>query len=147
MLQADDRGSTDDERPMTNADVLRAAFAAASRRDAAGQLAHYTDDAVIEVALATPPGRYEGAEALGRLMAYAYENFPIELTIDDVIECADPDQLVVEYHALGTVVATGKTFEKRYLARFEFRDGKIARQREFFDPQAMAAAMQPDPEG
>ncbi|MBI5089695.1 MAG: nuclear transport factor 2 family protein [Actinobacteria bacterium] len=125
-----------------NIDTVVAAMAAASAGRVDEQLALYTDDAVIEVVLG---GRtFAGADTLRGLFAMAHEHFPISITIDELVPCADPDQLVVEMHAEGRVAATGKTFTKRYLTRFWFSDGAISRQREFFDPAAMTAAMQPD---
>lgn len=124
-----------------NIDIVTAALAAASRGDGAAQLRHYADDAVIEVALS---GReFAGVEQLRALFAMAYEQFPVTIEIDEIVPCADPDQLVVEMHGEGLVVATGKRFTKRYLSRFWLRDGAICRQREYFDPAAMAAAMEP----
>ena len=111
--------------------VLEQAFAAASRSDVDGQLAHFCDDAVIEVVFATPPLRFEGREQLHALLTRAYALNQLVLTIDDVVPCEDPDQLVVEFHARGLVHETGVEFEKQYIGRFWFRDGRIARQREF----------------
>jgi ketosteroid isomerase-like protein len=125
-----------------NIDTVVAAMAAASTGRVDDQLSLYTDDAVIEIALGDR--RFAGAEALRTVFTMAAEQFPITVHVDEVVPCADPDQLVVEMHADGRVVATGKTFTKRYITRFWFRDGAITRQREFFDPAAMAAAMQPD---
>ena len=111
--------------------VLEQAFAAASRSDVDAQLANFCDDAVIEVAFASPPLRFEGREQLRALLTRAYGLNELVLTIDEVVPCADPDQLVVEFHARGRVHETGAEFEKQYIGRFFFRDGRIARQREF----------------
>ncbi len=124
-----------------NIDIVVAALDAASSGDGAAQLGCYTDDAVIEVVLSDR--RFAGSEQLRALFTMAYEQFPIRITIDEIVPCAEPDQLVVELHADGVVMATGKTFTKRYISRFWLRDGAICRQREFFDPAAMAAAMEP----
>jgi len=126
-----------------NLDAALAAMSAASRGDHEAQLALYTSDAVVEVVLGGR--RFAGTDELRTVFRMAAEQFPIEITIDEIVPCADPDQLVLEMHADGVVQATGKTFVKRYISRFWFRDGAVSRQREFFDPAAMAAAMQPDP--
>ncbi|WP_116996690.1 nuclear transport factor 2 family protein [Desertimonas flava] len=114
-----------------NLDVLERAFAAASRADADEQLQYYCDDAVLEVVFASPPLCFEGREQLSELLTRAYDLNHLVLTIDEVVPCADPDQLVVEFHAQGRVHETGHEFDKQYIGRFWFRDGRIARQREF----------------
>ena len=119
------------DQHLANRAVLEQAFAAASRSDVDAQLAHFCDDAVIEVVFATPPLRFEGREQLHGLLTRAYELNQLLLTIDEVVPCAAPDQLVVEFHAHGLVHDTGAEFDKQYIARFWFRDGRIARQREF----------------
>jgi uncharacterized protein len=146
-LRSEPRGVavTDDERRARNESALRAAFAACSRGDVAAQLEHYTDDAVVQVVLGEPPGEYAGKETLRSLLRMATEKFPMELGIDEVLACVDPDELVVEYHADGVVVATGRPYRKQYIARISFVDGRIARQREFFSPNAMKAAMEAQP--
>ena len=136
---------TDDERRARNESALRSAFAACSRGDVAAQLEHYTDDAVVQVVLGEPPGEYAGKETLRSLLTMACERFPMQLAVDEVVACADPDELVVEYHADGMVVATGRPYRKQYIARISFHDGRIVRQREFFSPNAMKAAMEAHP--
>jgi ketosteroid isomerase-like protein len=135
---------TEAEQRARNIQTLEAAFAACTAGDVDTQLAHYTDDAVIEVVLSEPPGVYSGKATLRPLLEMAATKFPLQVHIDEVVACTDPDELVVEYHADGVVVATGKSYRKQYLGRFRFRDGAIARQREFFSPNAMRAALEPD---
>lgn len=42
-----------------------------------------------------------------------------------VHETPDPEVVIVEYEAHGTVVATGAPFEQTVIAKFRVRDGRI----------------------
>jgi ketosteroid isomerase-like protein len=111
--------------------IVEQAFAASSRGDAAAQLAYYTDDILVEVMFANPPLRIEGREQFAALLERAYEYNRLDIAIDEVVACAEADQLIVEFHADGVVNATGAAFTKQYIARIWFRDRRISRQREF----------------
>lgn len=134
----------DQERRARNIAAVRGAFAGVSAADADAQLTYYADDAVIEMPFTTPPSRHEGKDTLRAVLSAAFDTFKMQLTIDDLIECADPDQLVVEYHSDGMVTTTGKPYRNRYIARFRFRDGRIVFQREYFDSTAAGEALTPD---
>ena len=48
----------------------------------------------------------------------------------------DPDELVVEAEATGTYTPNGAGYENRYVIVYGFRDGRICRQREYYNPLA-----------
>lgn len=135
---------TDQQQRERNEAAVRGAFAAVSAADADAQMAHYTDDAVMEMPFTDPPTRVEGKATIRERLVGAFEVFRFTLTIERITECRDPDELVVEFTGEGTVVTTGKPYANRYIARFGFRDGLICFQREYFDPTAPARALQPD---
>jgi len=135
---------TDDEIRARNLAAVHGAFAAVGNGDADGQIAHYTDDAVMEMPFLDPPAITTGKEAIRERLAGAFTVFRFTLAIDRVIPCVDPDELVVEFTSQGMVTTTGKPYANRYIARFQFRDGLICFQREYFNPNAASGALQPD---
>jgi ketosteroid isomerase-like protein len=135
---------TDQDIRARNLAAVHGAFAAIGRGDADGQVAHYTDDAVMEMPFIDPPAITQGKEAIRERLTGAFTVFRFELTIERVTECLDPDELVLEFTSTGTVTTTGKPYGNRYIARFEFRDGKICFQREYFNPNAATSALSPD---
>jgi len=135
---------TDQEQRARNLAAVQGAFAAVGNADADGQVAHYTDDAVMEMPFIDPPAITHGKEAIRERLAGAFTVFRFTLTIERVTECLDPDELVVEFTSQGMVTTTGKPYANRYIGRFQFRDGLICFQREYFNPNAAASALQPD---
>jgi ketosteroid isomerase-like protein len=134
----------DQEIRTRNLAAVAGAFAAIGEGDADGQVAYYTDDAVMEMPFIDPPAITTGKEAIRERLTGAFTVFRFTLAIDRVTECLDPNELVVEFTSEGTVTTTGKPYANRYIARFEFRDGLICFQREYFNPNAAASALQPD---
>lgn len=137
----------DDDTTSAHRRVLEEAFAAAGRADAEGQLTHYCDDAVLEVMTLDPPLRVEGRDRLRPMLQRAYELNELALVIDDVVACRDPDQLVIESHATGRARATGEPFVKDYITRFWFRDGRIARHREWVMTRTTPTPTEEDGDG
>lgn len=128
--------------PSDNLAVVREAFAGVSAADAARQLSNYTEDMVLELPFSEPPRRVVGkADALAMLTA-AFEVYKMALSITEVHQCADPDELVVEFASDGYMTTTGKKYANTYIAVFRFRDGKICFQREFFNPLISARALE-----
>jgi ketosteroid isomerase-like protein len=135
---------SDDDIRARNLAAVRGAFAAVSVADADQQMTHYTDDAVMEMPFTDPPAHVEGKETIRERLTGAFTVFKMVLTIDRVIECRNPEELVVEFHSAGTITTTGKSYSNTYIARFQFRDGLICFQREYFNPNAAASALTPD---
>jgi ketosteroid isomerase-like protein len=125
-----------DERRARNLDAVRGAFAAIAAGDAALQRTHYTADLVLERPYASPPKRIDGKEAALTFLAGALGAFALELTIVEVHAGLDPDALIVEFSGSGTHRPTGSAYANRYIAVFGFRDGRICRQREYYNPAA-----------
>lgn len=55
-------------------------------------------------------------------------------------ETVDPETVIVEYDAHGTVVATGAPFHQRVIAVFGLRDGRVRFCRDYIDPLPLMAA-------
>jgi ketosteroid isomerase-like protein len=127
-----------------NLAAVEAAFRGVGNADAVEQLRQYTDDVVLELPYTAPPKRVEGKAAALAYLTGAFELFRLRLTITDVHLCLDPDELIVEFVSDGLVLTTGKSYANQYINVFRFRDGKICRQREFFNPNAAAAALVDD---
>lgn len=129
-----------DDHRRRNLDAVEGAFAGIAAGDAALQLSNYTDDFVLEFPFSDPKRVIRGkAEGLPYL-AGAFERFRFSLTIENVILCADPDELVVEFTGTGSYLPTGAPYENTYIVVFAFRDGLICRQREYFNPLAAMKA-------
>ena len=134
----------DNARRSANIAAVEAAFRGVSNADAVEQMAQYTDDVVMELPYTAPPKRVEGKADALIYLATAFRVFHLRLTITEVHACLDPDELVVEFVSDGVVATTGKSYANQYINVFRFRDGKICFQREFFNPNAAAAALIPD---
>lgn len=119
---------------LTHLDIVREAFEGVGAGDARRQLAQYTDDMVLELPFSDPPRRIVGKQAALEMLTAAFDVYKMVLTITDVHECADPDELIVEFESDGHLTTTQKSYRNTYIAVFRFRDGKIQHQREFFNP-------------
>jgi ketosteroid isomerase-like protein len=133
-----------DERRRRNLAAVEGAFAGIGAGDAAAQLEHYTDDFVLEFPFSDPPKIVRGKTEGLPYLAGAFEAFRFSLTITNVIACADPDELVVEFTGAGIYLPTGAPYANTYIVVFGFRDGLISRQREYFNPLAAQKAMAGD---
>jgi len=127
-----------DEHRQRNFDVVLRAFAAVGAGDADAQGANYTEDIVLEFPFTDPPTVVPGRSAVHERLTNAFKVFQFDLTISDVHACLDPDELIVEFTGSGSYLPNGAPYENRYIAVFTFRDGKICRQREYFDPTQAA---------
>ncbi|MDW3215299.1 MAG: nuclear transport factor 2 family protein [Ilumatobacteraceae bacterium] len=135
--------SEPDRPAIAHLDVVREAFAGVGAADAARQLTQYTDDMVLDLPFTDPPMRLVGKPRALSMLESAFEEYKMELTITEVHECADPDELIVEFVSNGHLTSTGKTYANTYIAVFRFRDGRICYQREFFNPLVAARALAP----
>ena len=135
--------TSDTARRARNLAAVEAAFRGVGNADAAEQMQQYTDDIVIELPYTQPPKRVEGKTAALAYLTNAFVVFHMQLTITEVHECLDPDELVVEFVSQGTVATTGNSYANQYINVFRFREGAIRFQREFFNPNAATLALVP----
>jgi ketosteroid isomerase-like protein len=134
----------DQSRRKQNLATVEAAFAGVSNADAARQLANYTDDMVLELPFTDPPQQIEGRANALTFLSKAFETYKMQLTITEVHDCLDPDELIVEFRSNGHMTTTSKPYANRYIAVLRFRDGKIYAQREFFNPKIADEALRAD---
>lgn len=122
-----------------NEKLLRDAFDAIGRADTARLGELYAEDFVMEFPYAKPgPVRVEGLSTVLPYLDAAFEVFRFTLTITNVLEIGDT--IVAEYTSDGTVVPSGKPYANTYIGIWTFRDGRIASNREYYDPVVAADA-------
>jgi ketosteroid isomerase-like protein len=106
----------------------------------------YASDAIHEFPF-TAPGRlrrYEGREEVRAGYRAAWGASPIrldEITNVVVHETTDPEVIVAEQEAVGTVTTTGRPFTLAFLLVMRVRDGRIAHVRDYADALGVAQAL------
>ncbi|MDZ4827237.1 MAG: nuclear transport factor 2 family protein [Actinomycetota bacterium] len=98
-----------------------------------------TDDLVFDLPYGPDflPNPIEGLEQWNQMQLMTFKMFSsFALTLDEIHECLDPDELVAEYHSDAVVVRNGNAYENRYIGVLRFRSGKISHWREYHNPQA-----------
>jgi ketosteroid isomerase-like protein len=104
----------------------------------------WAEDGVVEFPFAPPgyPTLVEGRAAVAEYMRGYPDILKIEEIPQPVIhQTVDPDVVIVEFEASGTVVATGAPYRMRYIAVITVRDNEIQRYRDYWSPLAAAEAM------
>jgi len=130
---------TDTERRAANRELVQRVLATVSA-GAFDQLPGYmADDLVFELPYGPDfmPNPIEGLEAWNQmqLLTFAmFSSFALELV--EIHDCLDPDELVAEYRSEAVVARNGNDYRNEYIGVFRFRDGKIARWKEFHNPEA-----------
>ncbi|BCY10865.1 nuclear transport factor 2 family protein [Actinoplanes sp. L3-i22] len=89
------------------------------------------------------PGRLQGREEIRRFLTQAAKGF---IRFDEyrnvtIHETTDPEVIIVEYEAHGTVVATGAPFQQVIIAVFRVRAGLIVSYRDYINPLPLAEAL------
>ncbi|HUP75509.1 MAG TPA: nuclear transport factor 2 family protein [Acidimicrobiales bacterium] len=123
--------------------TIRRAFAGIAEFSADKMLEHYTDDLVLEMPYTEPAVTLEGKPTILKYLRGAFKVFHFSIDITDVHELVDPTMLILEYTSKGTVTTTGKVYANRYVGVYWFRDDKICRVREYFNPAVTAEALAP----
>jgi uncharacterized protein len=135
---------SDEEIRAQNRATIQASMSAVSNGDVDGQLAFCTDDFVLDLPYADPPKTVAGKETIRTYLGSALGIFQLQLTITQIYECTDPDQLILEYTSVGSVTTTGKPYANSYIAVARFRDGLVCSQREYYNPLPAARALSAD---
>lgn len=96
------------------------------------------EDAVMEFPFA-PLGRPRHVEGKDNIIAYNREVMSISkgttFTDLEIHQTTDPDCIIVEMTGHGFVIATGNTFERRYIDVFRTKNGRIQSVRDYWNPQ------------
>ena len=126
----------------TPADVLARRRHLTINGDADGLAELFAPDAVIEAPFAGDsgmPARLEGREAIREYSRRAMAS-PLRLEAYEVTELhrtQDPDVVIVEMRAKGTVTTTGRPFTATSIQILRIRDGHIVLFRDFADPRVL----------
>lgn len=125
-------------------ELVSHAFGLLLAQDVAAFAGLWAEDGVLEFPFAAPgyPALVEGRAAIAEYM----RGYPDILKIEEiprpvVHQSVDPEVVIVEFEASGTVVATGAPYRMRYIAVITVRDGEIQRYRDYWSPLAAAEAM------
>lgn len=121
----------------TPTDVLRRGLDLLLAKDMPGFIGLYADDAVMEFPFAPPgaPRRLEGRAQVHDYLIDYPENLDIREIVDvNVMRTDDPEVIVAEFAAHGTLVATGKPYLAKYIAVLTIHDGQIQRYRDYWNP-------------
>jgi hypothetical protein len=104
----------------------------------------WADDAVNEFPFAPPgyPRKLEGKPAIREYM----KDFPKNINVISVPwiqihETVNADVVVMESQIEGRAVATGNPYNLRYICVIEFKDGKIVRYVDYWNPLEAATAL------
>lgn len=114
------------------------------RQDMAAFAALWAEDGILEFPFAAAgyPPRVEGRAAVAEYLRGYPDMLEIkEIPTPVVHQSVDPEVVIVEFEAAGTVVATAAPYRMRYIAVITVRDGEIQRYRDYWSPQAAAEAM------
>ena len=126
----------------TPADVLSRRSRLILSGDADGFADLFSPDAVIEAPFSGPPGtpmRLEGREAIReysrRVMAapLRLEDF----AVTELYQTQDPEVVIAEVQAKGTVTSTGRSFVARSIQVLRIRAGQIVLFRDFADSRGL----------
>ena len=130
----------------TPADVLARRSQLILNGDADGFAALFAPDAVIESSFAGPPGtpaRLAGREAIREYSRRVMAS-PLRLEDFEVAELyhpEDPEVVITEMRAKGTVTATGRPFTTTSVQILRIREGRIVHSRDFADPRILEEAI------
>jgi len=122
----------------TPADILARRSHLILNGDADGFADLFAPDAVIESTFAGPPGtpvRLEGREAIREYSRHVMAS-PLRMEDFEVVELyqtQDPEVVIVEMRANGTVTTTGRSFATTSVQILRIREGHIVLSRDFAD--------------
>jgi ketosteroid isomerase-like protein len=89
------------------------------------------------------PARLRGRAEIRRHLAEAAKGFIRFDEYRDVVlhETTDPEVIIVEYEAHGTVITTDAPFRQTVIAVFRVRNGQIVSYRDYINPLPLAEAL------
>jgi uncharacterized protein len=126
---------------MTPHELVGRAFELLLAHDMAAFAGLWAEDGVLEFPFAAPgyPTRVEGRAAITGYM----RGYPDILRITEIPhrvihQSVDPEVVIVEFEATGTVVATRAPYRMSYIAVITVRDNEIALYRDYWSPAAAA---------
>lgn len=90
------------------------------------------------------PTEMHGASRLRLALESSFVDFaPYDYRIIEIHDLSDPDKLIAEYTSHSRYLPRDVPYSNRYVGIFEFRSGRIARWREYVNPQTVLEALGP----
>ncbi|MFB9238780.1 nuclear transport factor 2 family protein [Plantactinospora siamensis] len=145
MLRSFNQRAFNERTPMsaTSREVVEQMLRAGREMDVETVVALMAPDGCIEWPYRPPgvPGRLQGRAEIHRHLSQA-GNFVRFTEYRDLVlhETADPEVVIVEYDALGTLVATGAPFRQTVIAVFRVREGQVRSYRDYINPLPLMEA-------
>jgi hypothetical protein len=132
------------------ADVLAKRRQLILNRDAEGFADLFAPDAVIEMPLSGASGVPARLEGRDTIREYSHQVMGSPLRIEnfemtELYQTQDPEVVVAETRAEGTVTTTGRTFTATSIQILRIRDGRIVLFRDFADPRVLDLIEEPRP--
>ena len=119
--------------------VIHTLLEAVSTRDYEKQRRCLADGFVMETPFAPPeiPSTHEGGDAFVTALAASDAAFESKvLEVDEVYRVEGADVVIAVYHTNATT-KRGQAFDQQYVGFFWLPDGKVARWREYYDPDVI----------
>jgi len=110
----------------------------------------WADDAVQEIPFAPELPNFEDVwSGKAQILSYYVKAIPGRkdhvFWIHDIHQTTDPDVLIVEASAHSVIIASGRSYDQRYIVIFKLRDGKIILDREYVNPLNFMRAFGEEP--
>ena len=129
----------------TSRDIVERILRAGRHVDVEAFVALMAPDGTIEWPYRPPgaPARLRGRAEIRAFLTGVAQGFISFDEYRDVVlhETTDPEVIIVEYDAHGTVVATGAPFEQSVIAVFRVRDAHVVSYRDYINPLPLAEAL------
>jgi len=130
---------------MTAREIVEQVLLAGRRTDIDGLVNLMAPDGCIEWPFrpAGIPGKLQGREEIRAFLTEAAKGFVRFSEFRDVVvhETVDPEVVIVEYHAIGTVLDTGAPFSQTVIAVFRVRNDLVLSYRDYINPLPLAEAL------
>jgi ketosteroid isomerase-like protein len=120
-------------------DLIRTLLEAVSTRDYERQRACLTEHFTMETPFSPPeiPGTHDSPDAFVTALAASDAAFDSKvLEVDEVYRVEGADLVVAVYHTNATT-KRGQPFDQQYVGFFWLAGGKVARWREYYDPDVI----------
>ena len=130
---------------MTAREIVEQVLRAGREVDVDGLVDLMAPDGCIEWPFrpAGVPGKLRGREEIRAFLTEAAKGFVRFTEFRDVVlhETADPEVVIVEYNAVGTVLDTGAPFRQTVIAVFRVRNDLVLSYRDYINPLPLAEAL------
>jgi uncharacterized protein len=132
----------------TPADVLARRRHLTLNGDADGLAGLYAPDAVIEWPFAGPPGRPARMAGREAIREYTRQVMASSLLLEEyevtkLYSTDDPEVVIAEMRAKGTVTTTGRPFATTSIQVLRIREGQIVLFRDFANPRVLEELTEP----